>query len=245
MTDPQLDPDILDMLAELTRTHRHAEPYSVARGSTTWTLQHHTTVPALVHQLLVAEPSRSGDLSGATPGSRPAARIEALDTLMLIDDEAARWLRRLGEDDLADTIDHDTATNDPGTGTIACLQRLAGLRPTITRCHRAHGLRPCEETNWSWCCPAHQLDHDIRRWWRQARVISGWDSPAYRPWATCPVCDHRGGLRINLELQSAFCTECRETWSPATIGLLAEHIRGENDSDDDTPDQGGLASEAS
>lgn len=237
------DPDVLDMLTELTAAHRHAEPHQVEHDGTTWTLQHHTTVPALVHQLLAADPPGSGELSGATPGSRPTARIEVIDTLMLIDDEAARWLRRLGEDDLGDKIDHDTGQPIPGSGTIACLRRLAGLRPQVARCDRAHGLRPCEETSWVWCCPAHELDHDVRRWWRQARVISGWDAPAYRPWATCPVCEHRGGLRIHLELRTGFCVECREIWGPDTIGLLGEHIRVENGSD--TPAPHGLASEVS
>lgn len=80
-----------------------------------------------------------------------------------------------------------------------------------------------------WCCRSHQIEADVRGWWRQARIISGWDSPTYRPFATCPVCSKRSGLRINLAAQTAVCVECRTVWEPATIGLLAEHVRLERE----------------
>lgn len=229
------EPDVIDMLAELTRRRSHAEPYTVRHGQETWSMQHRTRVPALVHQLLGATPSGSKEMSGSTPTSRPAAHIEALDTLILIDDEAARWLRRLGEDDPGDTVDRETGRSVPGSGTIACLQRLAGLLPGVDRCGpRDTGRR---DDNGQWCCWYHRIVHDVRRWWRQARVISGWDTPAYRPFSTCPVCEHRGGLRINLGMETGFCVECRSVWGPDEIGLLADHIRSENEREDTPADQ--------
>lgn len=226
MTAPILD--IHDLIEELTRTHSHREPYIRDRNAagTRVTLGHVTTVPALVHQLLDAEPAGSGEMSGTGAKSKPAMRIEAVDTLMLIDDEAARWVSRLGEDDPGDTFDTTTGRAIPGSGTIACLTRVHALHASLKPCGdhaRARG-----------CCQAHDIERDVRRWWHQARVISGWDSPAYRPNATCPVCDQRRSLRVNLAMQTAVCVECRTVWDETEVGLLAEHIRSENGETDTT-----------
>lgn len=225
-------PDIHDMVTQLTRTHRHNETYVLTRGNETWSARHTTTVPSLVHQLLGATPAGSRDEAG--PGgakSKPAARIEAIDTLMLIDDEAARWVRRLGEDDPGDRLDNHGKVI-PGSGTIACITLVHALHPGQTWCgrsaaHRTDAGRPD-------CCPQHQIEHDVRRWWHQARIVSGWDSPAWRPDNTCPVCEQRQALRVSLVNQTAVCVECRTVWGSDEIGLLAEHIRAENAETDDS-----------
>src|SRR5688572_10222609 len=96
--------DIHDHVTELTRSHAHRERYEIREGLTLWTKDHITDVPSLINQLLEAQPASQGsDSGGNTFASRPAARIEALDTIMLIDDEASRWLKKLGEDDPGDT----------------------------------------------------------------------------------------------------------------------------------------------
>jgi hypothetical protein len=211
--------DIHDHVNELTRTHQHIERYEDRQGLELWTKQHVTTAPSLIMQLICGTPASQGSDSGsATFASRPAARIEALDTVMLIDDEASRWVKRLGEDDPGDKLDKTTGQHVAGSGTIACISLLHGL-------HAA--AKPCEKRK-KGCCTAHDIEHDVRRWWHQARIVSGWDSPAWRPDNTCPVCDVRRSLRVNLSLQTALCVECREVWDSTTIGLLAEHIRGEN-----------------
>lgn len=89
-----------------------------------------------------------------------------------------------------------------------------------------------------WCCTAHHIEHDVRHWWRQARIIAGWDSPTYRPFATCPVCSDRRSLRINLSTHSAVCVECRTVWGPDTIGLLGEHVRVEREGVQEDVDEG-------
>lgn len=66
---------------------------------------------------------------------------------------------------------------------------------------------------------------ELRRWWAQARVVSGWDAPAWRPRSSCPMCGETGGLRIRRDDKVGMCVDCGETWDPDTIGLLAEHIR--------------------
>jgi len=222
------EPDIHDMVNELIARHTMREAYARHQGGTTWTAKHAVDAPALVHQLLAATPPASGAESGSAPVSKPAARIEALDTVMLIDDEAGQWIRTLNHDVPGDTWDRRADRPIPGSGTIARIRRLHGLHASAPTCGRRKGRRDDEG---AWCCTAHHIEHDVRRWWHQARIITGWDSAPYRPFSTCPVCEHRGGLRINLELQAGFCVECRAIWPREQIGLLADHIRAENGSD--------------
>lgn len=228
-------PDIHAMFAELTRGHTHNEPYVYdADNGTRWTTRHPVRVPALIDQLLGATPAGSQQMSGATAVSRPAARIEALDTIMLIDDEAATWIHRLGDNPPGDRHDHN-AQPIPGSGTRRRLDRLHGLQANLTRCRLRTGTK--DPDTGTWCCTGHHLDHDVRRWWHQARIITGWDTPPFRPFNTCPVCEHTGGLRINFELHAGFCVECRSVWDPDHIGLLGEHIRRENaELNEDQPD---------
>lgn len=221
--------DIHDMIDELTRAHGHRERYTAERGGEVWSAQHVTDVPALVHQLLGATPANSGTESGSAAVSKPNARIEAVDTLMLIDDEAARWIRRLGEDDPGDKLDPKTRKRIPGSGTIACLQLLHGLHAGQKHCGRDKPHRDGGRPN---CCTQHTIEHDVQRWWHQARIITGWDMASYRPFNTCPICEQRGGLRINVVIHAGFCVECRSVWTADEIGLLAEHIRAENGEDD-------------
>jgi hypothetical protein len=204
MTSP--DPVILDMVAELTRPHSHAEAYAVVDvAGTVFGRRHRTRVPSLIHQLQHAAPSGEGLGRSGAYESRPVARVEALDTLVRIDLAAARWVRELGED-------------DPGT-TEACVQLLGSLLPSADRCKRRGGKD---------CCTAHAVEHDVRRWYAQARVVTGWDIPPWRPDATCPNCGVRGSLRVRLEDRAAVCAECHETWDSTTYQQLGEHVRNES-----------------
>lgn len=235
MTNHHRELDIHDLVNELTRTHTHREPYVVRRGEVSWTVGHVTTVPSLVLQLVGAAPASSLSESGSAPVSKPAARIEAIDTVMLIDEEAGEWIDQLGAVIPADRIDPDTQRPLPGSGTLRRLNLVHSLHAGLPQCDRPRGRR---DEDGAWCCRRHHLEHDVRRWWHQARIITGWDSPAYRPFNTCPVCEQRGGLRINLVMQAGVCVECRSIWAADEIGLLAEHIRIENLEDEqaDTPE---------
>lgn len=75
----------------------------------------------------------------------------------------------------------------------------------------------------------------IRRWWAQARVLTGWDTRPWRPDNTCPMCGELRSLRIRWHDEVALCVHCDETWDPTNIGLLAEHIRLEADLTRATP----------
>lgn len=200
------DLDVVDMVAELTRPHAHAEGYRLKVNKMIVGRRHQTRVPSLIHQLQHASPSGEGVGRSGAYESRPVARVEALDALVRIDLAAARWIRELGED-------------DPGT-TIDCVTLLGSLLPSADRCKKRRGGRDC--------CTAHAIEHDIRRWYAQARVVTGWDTAPWRPDATCPLCGVRGSLRIRLEDRAAVCADCHETWDSTTYQELAGHIRAES-----------------
>jgi hypothetical protein len=201
-----------DMIAELTRTRSHREHLTrpTAAGGTH---THFTKVPALLDQLQWGHWTTGSDRTGSGYESRPAASIEALDTLVWIDLAAARWIRDLGEDDPPSTIE--------------CVSLLGGLLASATRCKAPRAVVAPESGKVA-CCTWHAVDHDVRRWWTQARLVTGWDAPAWRPDNTCPNCAVRRSLRIRLAERVGFCVECRETWSPAEYQVLAEHIRSES-----------------
>lgn len=200
-----------DQIRELTRHGWHLETTTQRRGLEIHIHRHRTGVPSLIWQLQHAEPSTTGEpRTNNGYRSRPAARIETLDVLLHIDHEAANWVRRLGHD-------------DPGH-TTRCVRLVGSLLPNTDQCGpRRRNPKPDD------CCPTHDIERDINRWWTSARIATGWDSPAWRPDVHCPACETRGSLRVKILDQLGYCTQCRETWTPETIGLLAEHIRWQND----------------
>lgn len=203
--------DLLDYVRELCSPHQHREHYQVRRGGTWYGQDHVTRVPALLVQLRWASPSGMGEDRGSSGyESRPAAPLDSLDTWARIDHDAARWVRQLGED--------DGKPNGEALDTIDCVRKLAAL---------ARSLDPCRSRR-PGCCDAHDLEADVRRWWTWARVQTGWDSPAWRPDNTCPLCGVHGSLRVKLADAIGFCAECHETWDNSTIALLADHIRVES-----------------
>lgn len=204
------------MIAELARPHRHREHYVRDRvaGGPAWASDHVTDVPPLLVQLRFADAPQGSSRSGAGYESRPAAPLESLDTLTRIDLEVSRWVRDLGEDDPTSTID--------------CVSLLGGLLPSATRCDRPRAHRD-RDTGRVDCCTWHAVELDVRRWWTQARIVTGWDSPPWRPDNTCPQCGVRRSLRIRLAERIGFCAECHETWGPQEYQVLAEHVRLESE----------------
>ena len=100
MTSTPAHLDIHDHIEQLVSHHTHREPYSHRNGTQLAIFTHLTMVPPLIDQLDEPNATSKGDVGGSAGySSRPAASIEAIDTLMFIDDEAARWVRKLGEDD--------------------------------------------------------------------------------------------------------------------------------------------------
>lgn len=208
--DPKLA--ILEMLNELTRPHVHRERIEVVSSGERWQRTHTVRVAPLLVQLDHADPDKAGgDQAGAGFASKPAAHLEALGALLRIDQEASRWLRVLTGEDLAETID--------------CVAELARLAPRVEWCVHTRPRRTAGRVS---CCTRHQLEADVRRWWTQARVVTGWDRAPWSPDNTCPMCGTRGSLMIRLEDRAGFCTKCHETWGPDSYQALADHIRVES-----------------
>jgi hypothetical protein len=198
---------LADMVADLTTMVVHREHYEIQTlnrdGSSTWVgRDHFSSHASLVDQLAHAVEQSASTEAGEGPrpgfGSKPTARLEALDAYTRIDVGAAAWCRDLG----ARRVPHGTK------------DRVRTVRDLVSGAD--------ERTRRS-------VAADVRAWWTQARVLTGWDSPAWKPTAACPACDAGGTLRIRLAAQAAVCVDCGVTWDPDTIGLLADHIRAEAD----------------
>ncbi|WP_109507341.1 hypothetical protein [Nocardioides speluncae] len=219
MTKP-LRMELADYIRELTAPHQHAEHYTI-RDSTGWAgRDHRIKAPALVTQLWYGDLPSAAVEDGLRPGyqSKPAARLEAYDAAVRIDLEAARWVRDLGEDDPGDRLEKKAGGRKEvvrGSGTIACIRLLGALAASADEVTR------------------RAVERDVRRWWTQARVVTGWDSPAWTPDNTCPQCGVRGTLKVKLGDAVAMCTNdpCRVTWDQDNIGLLADHIRAESEAE--------------
>lgn len=214
--------ELADYVRELTEHHTHAEHYQIRRGTTWYGANHVTKAPPLIVQLFTSDVASAAAEEGPRAGfqSKPAARLDAIDTAIRIDLAAARWVRDLGEDDPGDTIDPKTERVIPGSGTIACVHRLHGLAASADQVTR------------------RAIEGDVRRWWTQARIVTGWDSPAWSPSNTCPQCGERGTLKVRLAEHIGMCTHdaCRATWDESTIGLLADHIRAESSAERRVPE---------
>lgn len=70
------------------------------------------------------------------------------------------------------------------------------------------------------------LATDIADWHHRASVLTGWVSPPAHPRVKCPVCDRMGGLWLRYDSRTGGCSKCQARWSPETIGVLADHVRG-------------------
>lgn len=195
---------LLDAVNELTRPRRHSEPYSYRLNGTWITDKHITEVPSLISQLEEAmKPGGVGDTGSRVFSSRTPARDDALDVLMLIDTAAWIW------------CDHAGLTCRPDTtGNVRALLGITSRLDT-------------DQTS--------DLAYAARSWVALARVTTGWDKPPFSPVEnSCPLCAQRGGLRIrvgdgiNSSDATAACLNCHEHWDSSNIGLLAAHIRSEN-----------------
>ncbi len=205
------DWDLNDYVTALCDHTTVTEPYRYLHSNDDGTLtpiteRHRTTSPPLLQQLWSAAETSKGMDSGNARGyqSSPAASLEALDVAIEIERDVHKLLTQLGE---TDSGDHWPDTTDA----VRHLGSLVAPGQHTTRKREAR---------------------TIRSWWSAARVVTGWDLPAFRPHNTCPVCANLGTLRI--KWPTGLCISCRTIWDSDHSGLLVEHIRAENHEDDQT-----------
>lgn len=194
---------LADYIRELTEPHTHVEHYTVRERGHWAARDHITRAPSLLAQLWANDvPSAAAeDGPRAGFGSKPAARLEAMDTAARIDIDANRWVTDMGKPAPLDTVH-----------ALRLLHSLAVGADDVTR---------------------REVTRDVRRWWIRARVVTGWDSAAWKPDNTCPKCGQRGTLRVRLGDRIGMCVadNCRATWDEQTIGVLGEHIRTESEAE--------------
>jgi hypothetical protein len=249
-------PDVLDMVRELCEPTTHMVRYAVEQPDTPGQpprskgrtrrkkagraagrapRYHRTVAPPLLEQLWQSiEPSGSAEAGVARPAaSKPAARLDAIDTAQRIDAQVGAWLDLLDSAPARAKATGLTESELRLLESVNRLRHLASLIPGLDHC----GNRPTYDQQGPICCNPHEIEHHIHRWWTWARVVTGWDTPAWQPANTCPLCGTRSSLRVRLDDQRATCINdaCRETWGPDTIGLLAEHIRRENNDTEVAP----------
>lgn len=203
---------LTDAVNELTqpRTHReglspdqaplHARTRKPIHGAVV------TTVLSLLDQLeLAVEPSGSTSAGHRVPGSTPAARMDAINALLVIDTEVSQAVG-VYLDEERPTI----AANLRALVGLACelgpldqkdLARMAGRWHTMAAIVTGWEVPPRRLHN---TCPLCAAKGSLR-------------------------------IRVDVNSGSGtgLCVECQETWDEATIGLLAEHIRAENGEDMD------------
>lgn len=196
---------LADYVRELTQRHNHVEPYTTRGLTGGWIGRKHiTNVPSLITQLWDNDTPSQAAGDGPRPGFQ------------------SRPAARLEALDAAVRIDIEAARWVTDLGETP---RGLNTQDTIRQLHGlAVGADPAQR---------RAIEHDVRRWWTQARIVTGWDSPAWSPDNTCPQCGERGTLKVRLAEHIGMCTHdaCRTTWDEQSIGLLADHIRAESEAE--------------
>lgn len=202
--------ELADYIRELTETHTHHELYTVRLAGQWQPRAHHVRVPSLLTQLA------NNDTPSAAADDGPRAGY------------ASKPAARL--DAIAALTDIDLAINR----WIVDIGDQPAHLDTGRALLQLHGLVASADD-----VTQAEVARDVRRWWTRARIVTGWDSPAWEPDNTCPSCAERGTLRIRLAERIGMCTyrgddrraPCAATWDESTIGLLADHIRAESEAE--------------
>ena len=162
---------------------------------------HAVTHPPLLDQLEAVVTGASclsdDDAARGSFASKPAARLEVIDTLAHIDTDSLYYAVDLGLQD------------PPRTKT-----QVPVAQPMRDRLLAISGKVGDTE------------DARVKRWWTWARLATQWDQRPFQPASVpCLNCWAVKSLRIDVVHELARCTECHTAWSgPGEIGLLARHV---------------------
>lgn len=202
-----------DMIRELTR------PYAT-RHTGTFGLRHRVPVPT-------TDPAAPGWINIIEPATHHTAMHPALlDQL----EQAAGIRSAMSDDDagtsafgskppthlealrLLDRIDRQSRQEERVLG----IEHVAGLRGRLGAIAGRLGVQP---------------NRHVRSWWASARILTHWDSPAYRPQgAPCPQCWETNSIRIRFDDELAVCSECGTVWDRegdtdnGSLDLLGQHV---------------------
>jgi Zn ribbon nucleic-acid-binding protein len=158
---------------------------------------HHASLLDQLNEAITGASALSDEDAGrSTFGSKPAARLEALAVINLIETESH---------ELAVDLNLEEA---PRTKTK--VKRL----PLVDRLLAISGAIGDKEH------PA------AKRWWTAARITTQWESRPFHPkGAPCPQCWETSSLRVVLSEELARCTECGHTWDDGGFRVLAHHVK--------------------
>lgn len=199
---PMLAADhVRELVKPYATTETVTQPTEGADGRWRTTRRLHTVHhPSLLDQLEQAITGASSlsdeDAGKSTFTSKPAARVEALDVLAMIDRESLELAVDLGI--------------EQAPRTVTVVKRMA-LAPRLLAISGKVG--DTEHTA-------------VARWWTSARITTQWESRPFHPkGAPCPQCWESTGLRVVLSDELARCTECRHVWDGSGFRVLAQHVR--------------------
>ncbi|WP_377322638.1 hypothetical protein ACFJIY_24510 [Pimelobacter simplex] len=204
MTDPHRQGmTTFDYVRDLVDAHTNIELYTVRDRGQWLSRRHATTAPALLDQLWANDIPSGTVEEGPRAGysSKPAARLDALDTAARIDLEVCRWITDLGE--------------TPPLDTKAALRLLHGL--SVTAEEPARREIQLDIRRWwirarivtGWDSPAGTPDNTCSQRCERGTLR----------------------IRLADHVAACVEDVCRATWDEATIGLLADHIRAESEAE--------------
>jgi len=206
-TREELLAQLADHIGELVDPIEHAERYGVRSktGHRRVARVHRSHHPSLLDELREAAGAVAtyrpppGLTAVGTFAPAAAANLDAVDRLIAISADLARWMSQL-------KIRRDDRT------TKARMRALVGAAARLP--HAKLARLTSDVDRWrSWC--------RVLGAWE--------DPLPHLPTVPCPQCDtfpgERAGLRIRLDRSAAVCLTCQAIWDENTVGILAEHIR--------------------
>lgn len=167
-------------------------------GWTHTTAKHRVTHAPLLDQIQETVTTSSltmDDTFTGKAGSKPPSRLDAIALVQRIDRESKRIVDKL----------HLRR----GKNLTDRLSGISGAARDLTH----------DDTTW--------IAARTRSWLTAARIVTGWEAPPFTPDAPCPNidCERRGTLRVRLEEQIAYCTECGIDWDPDNVTQLGTYVR--------------------
>lgn len=111
--------------------------------------------------------------------------------------------------------------------TIDHWQNLLGVSWRLEIADRARGILG-QATTLNDLALLKGIAYDFERMVTIASVATEWESEPFEPRATCPQCEARYTLRVQVLSRTAMCLQCRVHWTPETFGILVEYVRADN-----------------